>query len=574
MSERVGLTVKKPEVNRDNSDSRMQRTNHSQSVNPSVDRILFLQRTVGNQAVQRLMKSKALQAKLRIGQPGDKYEQEADRVADAVMRMPEPGVQRQVEEEEEDLIQTKPLVNQITPFVQRQVEEEEEILQTKKREGTTPEVTHDLESSINALKGGGQPLAESTRNFFEPRFGYNFSDVRVHTDAKAGESAQAVNALAFTMGRDIVFGMGEYALETSGGLRLLAHELTHVQQQTGKNQSKIIQASPGNEKLNIGDTENETNALIKNASDVIERGGGVAKFEYLPADLEWESSFIWFDDSHVQKLYRYLFKKWFGDTRDESRDTTPDRAVPPRWVGEFRAKALNVRHQKTGNNDDPAYREEKQLAELAVKLADSIAAGCLKLAPSKDGIDAQREKACYWANEALSYGIEAHRVDSNDDKRVGGAILLEIFKLAYGDTSKYHEKVILYKLAGTKAFVNKDRDTVQRDVADRMVEWCGIFAVYVLKKAGVPIGNWNSNLHSLLCPIEPGTFPKKGDIAYRTEKGHMAVVTDVKKKGENTMITTVNGNSDGGRILRKTESITEWNGFYDLGSPKLIKQTN
>jgi len=193
--------------------------------------LLTLQQTHGNQYVQRVVAG--IQAKLVVGHPGDIYEQEADRVADAVMRMPERQVQRQIEpeEEEEELIQTKPLVNQITPFVQRQVEEEEEILQTKKREGTTPEVTHDLESSINALKGGGQPLAESTRNFFEPRFGYNFSDVRVHTDAKAGESAKAVNALAFTMGRDIVFGRGGYALETSGGLRLLAHELTHVVQQ-------------------------------------------------------------------------------------------------------------------------------------------------------------------------------------------------------------------------------------------------------------------------------------------------------------------------------------------------------
>ncbi|KAF5424741.1 hypothetical protein C5S42_12470 [Candidatus Methanomarinus sp.] len=87
-----------------------------------VDRILFLQRTAGNQAVSRLMKSGALQAKLKIGHPGDKYEQEADRVADAVMRMPEPGVKQQAEEEE--LIQPKPLAEQIRPLIQRQVEPE------------------------------------------------------------------------------------------------------------------------------------------------------------------------------------------------------------------------------------------------------------------------------------------------------------------------------------------------------------------------------------------------------------------------------------------------------------------
>jgi len=234
MGEKVGLNVKKPEVKRDISDSRMRRINHSQSVNPSVDRILFLQRTVGNQAVQRLMKSKALQAKLRIGQPGDVYEQEADRVADEVMRMPEPQVQRQVdEEEEEELLQTKPLVDQITPVVQRQVEEEEEMLQAKNREDATPEVSNDLESQINTIKGGGRPLAESERAYFEPRFGYDFSQVRVHTDVQAVESARVVNAKAFTTGKDVVFGAGQYSPETSSGKRLLAHELTHVVQQGG-----------------------------------------------------------------------------------------------------------------------------------------------------------------------------------------------------------------------------------------------------------------------------------------------------------------------------------------------------
>ena len=146
------------------------------------DRILFLQRTICNQAVQRLIKSGTLQAKLMIGQPGDVYEQEADSVAEQVMRMPESGVQRQVDEEqeEEEIIQTKPLVDQITPLVQRQVEEEE-MLQAKSREDATPEVTHDLESKINAIKGVGRSLAESERAYFEPWFGADFIQAKVHT---------------------------------------------------------------------------------------------------------------------------------------------------------------------------------------------------------------------------------------------------------------------------------------------------------------------------------------------------------------------------------------------------------
>jgi hypothetical protein len=197
--------------------------------------LLALQQTHGNRYVQRVVMG--IQAKLKVGPPGDIYEQEADHMADAVMRMPEPVVQRQSEEEEE-LIQTKPIAEQISPLVQRQVdeeeeeeEEEEETLQAKEVPGRTHEVNHDLESRIQTLKGGGQPLPESVRAFFEPRFGRDFCQVRVHTDTQASGTAQDINARAFTVGRDIMFGAGQYSLERVEGKRLLAHELTHVVQQ-------------------------------------------------------------------------------------------------------------------------------------------------------------------------------------------------------------------------------------------------------------------------------------------------------------------------------------------------------
>ncbi|KAF5424743.1 MAG: hypothetical protein C5S46_01370 [Candidatus Methanomarinus sp.] len=83
MGERVKVNAKKPEVKRDNVNSQTHRSRYSRSVDTGVEHILFLQRTAGNQAVQRLIKLGAPQAKLKIGQPGDIYEQEADRVADA-----------------------------------------------------------------------------------------------------------------------------------------------------------------------------------------------------------------------------------------------------------------------------------------------------------------------------------------------------------------------------------------------------------------------------------------------------------------------------------------------------------
>lgn len=81
------------------------------------------------------------------------------------------------------------------------------------------------------LRSPGQTLNSAAREFFEERLGHDFSGVRVHTDVKAAESARAVGALAYTVGRDVVFGTGQYAPATSGGRRLIAHELTHVVQQ-------------------------------------------------------------------------------------------------------------------------------------------------------------------------------------------------------------------------------------------------------------------------------------------------------------------------------------------------------
>ena len=100
----------------------------------AVNPILAQQQAFGNQAMQRMLQSRDVQAKLIINDPGDRYEREADRVAEQVMRMPVPPLQRQIEpEEEEEIVQTKAISDQITPLVQREVEPEkdEEEIQTK-----------------------------------------------------------------------------------------------------------------------------------------------------------------------------------------------------------------------------------------------------------------------------------------------------------------------------------------------------------------------------------------------------------------------------------------------------------
>jgi Domain of unknown function (DUF4157) len=106
-----------------------------------------------------------------------------------------------------------------------------------------PGIVHEV------LRSSGQPLARQTRAFFEPRFGHEFSRVRVHADAQANASARAVNALAYTVGNHVAFAGGRYAPETAEGRQLLAHELTHVVQQRGvehPDQSSPIAVGPVN----------------------------------------------------------------------------------------------------------------------------------------------------------------------------------------------------------------------------------------------------------------------------------------------------------------------------------------
>ena len=179
----------------------------------------------------------SVQAKLNIGRSDDRYEQEADSVANTVMSMSRPKVHtkpacpstKNSSSREEELVETKPLPVMVTPLVPRQAEKG--ILQTEDAFGQDFEVEADLESRIQALHGG-QPLPESVRAYFESRFGYDFSRVRVHTDSKAAQISRELDAEAFTYGGAIYFGAGRPPIDTSSGRKLLAHELTHVIQQS------------------------------------------------------------------------------------------------------------------------------------------------------------------------------------------------------------------------------------------------------------------------------------------------------------------------------------------------------
>jgi len=182
-----------------------------------------------------------LQAKLTVGPKDDEYEREADRVADQVMSMPELVAQRACPScNEEDAVQRAPLAARITPLVQRlTAPEEEEEIQTKpltrqvERSGSNGgPAGMDLEQSLAQARGGGSPLGERVRGKMENAFGFDFSAVRIHSDARADGLNRSIQARAFTRGQDIFLRQGEYHPASSEGQRLLVHELTHVVQQS------------------------------------------------------------------------------------------------------------------------------------------------------------------------------------------------------------------------------------------------------------------------------------------------------------------------------------------------------
>jgi hypothetical protein len=291
------------------------------------------------------------QTKLVVGEPGDKYEQEADSVAAQVMRMPEPGYanffpsrepflghdfsQIPIQPKAQSDVASRYLSPVITPLVQRQAlledeadlesevpvetaeaqetvseaeevalepeleqaaaaeenrsggnateteptvtadpqemepetgEEnaeveplmeasepseagEEELVQTKpalsqSTQNNSAEADDSIEQTLRQSKAGGSPLSDDVRTFMEPRFGADFSQVRVHNNGTAAQLNRKLQARAFTHGNDIFFNAGQYEPGSDSGKQLLAHELTHVIQQTGSISNKQVSRKP------------------------------------------------------------------------------------------------------------------------------------------------------------------------------------------------------------------------------------------------------------------------------------------------------------------------------------------
>jgi hypothetical protein len=220
-----------------------------------------------------------IQPKLTIGTPGDKYEQEADRVASQVVRQinaptaaqghqPQ-SVQREALPEEDEL--------QMKPMLQRLEMPEEDELQMKSTlamgvvEG---DASPNLESAIQQSRGSGQALAPDLQTKMGQAMGADFSNVRIHTDTQSDQLNRSIQAKAFTTGQDIFFRQGAYQPGNRGGQELIAHELTHVVQQGGHGSSSM-ESGRISRKLSVQNTQWDQVRQIYSSG---KGGGGVLMF--------------------------------------------------------------------------------------------------------------------------------------------------------------------------------------------------------------------------------------------------------------------------------------------------------
>jgi hypothetical protein len=222
--ERVAETAKQPEPS-------PVMAGHARAASPaaaSLPPALELQQLAGNQAMQELLRSGFLQAKLAISNPDDPEEHEADQVANSIMRK-HAGAPCSCSAGEEMCEECQQ--KHSAPAIQRRAS-------GPAAPAYAPRIVSDV------LRSPGHPLDAATRAFFEPRFGRDFSDIRVHTGHEAAAAARSINAHAYTAGSDIVFALGQYSPDSTPGRSLLAHELTHaIQQEKPRGNPLLVQRS-------------------------------------------------------------------------------------------------------------------------------------------------------------------------------------------------------------------------------------------------------------------------------------------------------------------------------------------
>ena len=237
-----------------------------------------MQNMIGNHGALRRSDLWQIQAKLKISEPNDPYEQEADRVADIVVKMTKPKRLTQSERYHEVISINQNVDEKFASLNQRQTSSNNEAIQTKNIRNQPIVGTPYFFNSLNDMfQSGGQAMSITDRSFFESRFGHDFSTVRIHASIKAEEYANYLNAAAFSVGNNIVFAKGNYAPQHQAGKILLAHELTHiVQHKNNKNLlSRLTQEEYRKKIVQTALCLSEEHYLMGTAGQIPDNNGGL-----------------------------------------------------------------------------------------------------------------------------------------------------------------------------------------------------------------------------------------------------------------------------------------------------------
>jgi GH24 family phage-related lysozyme (muramidase) len=268
MAEKIKIKTRIPKQKNRFENSR--KTNNINKVNENYKR--------GNLSGQESKSYLSLNTEIQPKLIGDNFENilelEADKIARDVLESEE-EICPVCMEDEKTISKSDIGSGEEGSFVQRKdtgdekkKKEEEKVFAMQENTFPTVEAPSQFESKIGKLRGKGKEMPESLRSYFEPRFGYDFSDVRIHNDNEAIRLASSINAYAFTLGRDIMFGRGAYVPETFEGKNLLAHELTHVVQQNKTNSpEKCNPVEPVENKGNIPPINNVAQTVIQRNGD-------------------------------------------------------------------------------------------------------------------------------------------------------------------------------------------------------------------------------------------------------------------------------------------------------------------
>jgi hypothetical protein len=377
----------------------------------------------------------AIQAKLNIGEPNDKYEKEADETAAKVVQQINTSsqgqsVQRQESMEEEDELQMKSDV----PILQRQESmEEEDELQMKsliqRREDLGGGVAStDLESSIQNARGSGQALEPNLQEEMGQAMGADFSGVRVHTDAQSDQLNKSIQAKAFTTGQDVFFRQGAYVPSSRNGQELIAHELTHVVQQNGKAVQRSFHTKQQKKEDSMrepiaavdkhGEKKRQHLELVRQSRSI---GVTSAKPEEIQRRFDFDKLLL-----NEPELREQLFKKGIDiDDLEEIQELLENKSEVQRYLKILEGQ-VNRMFEESGSEkkytralDMALWEEEKMWMDIeSSEVSSERSKGHVELIPESGG---QEEQAAFMTKirdgkplkdvgAAISHGEYAHRI--------------------------------------------------------------------------------------------------------------------------------------------------------------------